>query len=71
MRIIEAADWRVERKVDYGTREQLETVQTIIRDVRKEGMERCSATPDSSIGWSWLRRSFASLRRRLRRPTDK
>ncbi|MBG9794738.1 histidinol dehydrogenase [Paenibacillus dendritiformis] len=37
MRIIEAADWRVERKADYGTREQLETVQAIIRDVRKEG----------------------------------
>ncbi|MEW9106757.1 histidinol dehydrogenase, partial [Paenibacillus sp.] len=37
MRIIQAADWNLARKVDYGTPDQLNSVKRIVSDVRYEG----------------------------------
>ncbi|EPY08169.1 histidinol dehydrogenase [Paenibacillus sp. E194] len=37
MRIIQAADWSLDRKIDYGTPEQLSSVKRIVSDVRHEG----------------------------------
>ncbi|MCY9763467.1 histidinol dehydrogenase [Paenibacillus alvei] len=37
MRIIQAADWNLDRKVDYGTPDQLNSVKRIVSDVRYEG----------------------------------